>query len=114
MLGFVVEASGDRYCLCDREVTAEVVLARLSHLTGCDKVRLLEILQSDGDDWVVQSLRVGSLHGFRQLWHGLALDKNRANPFQGHITVRLHCYSLVEFGRQRKVQIEGVTFSELI
>ena len=44
MLGAVVKASGDGYCLCDGERTAEVVLAWLSNLAGCDKVWLVEVL----------------------------------------------------------------------
>ena len=63
MLGAVVKASSDRYRLCDRERTAEIVLARLSHLAGGNEVGLLEILQGDRDDWVVQNLRVRNLQG---------------------------------------------------
>ena len=98
MLCLVVEASGDRYRLCDREVTAEFVLARLGDLPGCNEVGLLKILEGDCDDWVMQYLRVGRLHGLGQLRHRLSLNKDRSYSFQCDITVRLQCHSLVELG----------------
>src|ERR1035437_1311072 len=114
MLGLFAKTSGDCDRLCDREVTAKVVLSRLLHLAGCNEVGLLEILQGDRDDWVVQDLCISSLQGFRQFRHGLSLDKYRADSLQGYVTIWLHRHDLVEFWRIRQIQIEGVTFSELI
>src|ERR1035437_5550543 len=97
MLGLFAKTSGDCDRLCDREVTAKVVLARLLHLSGCDEVGLLEVLQGNRDHWIVENLRVSSLQGFRQLRHGLSLDKYRADTLQGSVAVGLHRHDLVEF-----------------
>src|SRR5581483_3508932 len=114
MLRLFGKASSDCYGFYNRKIAPQIVFAGLGYFARCNEIWLVEVSERDCDHGIVQDLGVGDLHRFREFGYRLPFYKDRANPSQGHVTVRLNGYRLVEFRRILEIQIKRVALAQTI